>query len=158
MRAVIDTNVSVVANGRDTHASPPCQLSCVKFLQNIISPNSHARIVLDETGLIIDEYKSYLNYSGQPGVGDVFFKYLHDHMYLDKKVQLVSITQIADDTRGFDELPVNSVDYDDRMFLAAALNARAIIVNAVDSDWHEKQQFITNLGVTVRQLCPDHCS
>lgn len=156
MNVAVDTNVSIVANGRDTHAGLACQLCCVEFLESVISPNSRSKIWIDATGLIFDEYKRHLNYKGQPGVGDIFFKYLHDHMYMDKKVKIASITPIADEARGFNELPVNSVDKSDRMFLAVALTAGAAIVNALDTDWHEQQEFIANLGVTVRQLCPEH--
>lgn len=89
-------------------------------------------------------------------MGDVFFKYLHDNMYLGKKIRLVSITPIADEKRGFNELPANSVDKSDRKFLASAVTANAKIVNAVDTDWHEQIAFVTGLGVNVQQLCPGH--
>lgn len=156
MNVAVDTNVSIAANGKDTHAGLACQLHCVEFLELVVSPNSRSKILIDATGLIFDEYKRHLNYNGQPGVGDIFFKYLHDHMYMNKKVKIVSITPIADEDRGFNELPVNSIDKSDRMFLAVALTADAAIVNALDTDWHEKQEVIANLGVTVRQLCPEH--
>jgi predicted nucleic acid-binding protein len=156
MKVVVDTNVSIAANGRDTHASHTCQLNCVEFLESIISPSSRSKILLDATGLMLDEYQRHLNYHGQPGVGDVFFKYLYDHMYLDKKVQIVSITQISDENRGFNELPDNAVDKSDRMFLAVARKAGSAIVNAMDTDWHEQREFIAKLGVTIRQLCPEH--
>ena len=89
-------------------------------------------------------------------MGDVFFKYLHNHMYLGKKIRLVPITPIADEHRSFRELPTNSVDKNDRKFLAAAVVAGAKIINAVDTDWHEQIAFVVGLGVNVQQLCPDH--
>lgn len=156
MKVTIDTNVSIAANGRGTHASYACQLNCVEFLASAISPDTRTKIFLDEPGLILSEYKRYLNYNGQPGVGDIFYKYLHDHMYAAKKVQIVPITPIADEKRGFDELPVNSVDKSDRMFLAVAITTGATIVNAMDPDWHEQQPFIAGLGIAVQQLCPEH--
>ncbi len=156
MKVAVDTNVSIASNGRNTHAGLDCQVKCIEFLQLSISANSRTKIVLDQTGLIFDEYKSYLNFHGQPGVGDIFFKYLHDHMYLEKKVSLVSITRIEDEDRGFEELPVNSVDKSDRKFLAAAVIANAGIVNALDGGWHLQREFISTLGITVLQLCPEH--
>lgn len=156
MNVVVDTNVAIAANGRNTHASLPCQYQCIVFLEELVSLGNRTHIVLDEHGLIFGEYSDYLNYSGAPGVGDIFLKYLHDHMYLGKKIRLVPITQIADEARGFNELPSNSVDTSDRKFLAAAVTANAKIVNALDTDWHEQIAFVTGLGVNVQQLCPDH--
>jgi len=156
MKVVVDTNVLMAANGRNTHANTTCQYTCIEFLEQIVSAKSRTKIVLDKPGLIFDEYKNSQNYGGQPGVGDMFFKYLHDHMFLGEKVQLVPITSIADDERGFDELPVNQLDRSDRKFLAAALKSRAKVVNALDRDWHEEHVLITSLGLTVQQLCPEH--
>jgi predicted nucleic acid-binding protein len=156
MKFVIDTNVPVAANGRDTHANLACQLACVRFLQAVASDRSNNQIVVDEYGLILDEYNSHLHFKGQPGVGDMFFKYLHDRMYDGAKVQVAAITPIDDDTRGFDELPVNQLDSSDRKFLATALSAGAEIVNSLDTDWHCQRVFVAGLNVAVRQLCPDH--
>lgn len=156
MNVVVGTNVAIVANGRETHASLPCQYACTEFLENLIAPKKRSHIILDEQGLIFTEYSEHLNYRGQPGVGDVFFKYLHDHMYFKNKIRLVPITPIADENRSFNELPSNPVDINDRKFLATAIIGEAEIVNAVDTDWHEQATFITGLGVPVRQLCREH--
>lgn len=155
MNVVVDTNVAVAANGRNTHASLACQYKCVEFLERLVSPSKRTRIILDEPGLIFAEYSNYLNYKGQPGAGDKYFKYLHDHMYQGRKIRLVPITPIADEARGFSELPNNSVDKSDRKFLATALAAGAAVVNALDSGWHRQADFIADLGVNVQQLCPD---
>jgi hypothetical protein len=156
MNVVVDTNVAIAANGRDTHASLPCQYECIVFLEELVSLGKRTHIALDERGLIFDEYSGHLKYRGAPGVGDIFFKYLHDHMYLGKNIRLVSITPISDEDRGFNELPANSVDKSDRKFLATAIVAGAKIANAVDTDWHEQIAFVTGLGITVQQLCPEH--
>lgn len=155
MSVVVDTNVAIAANGRNTHASDDCQYMCIEFLEDLVSLGKRTNIVLDDKGLIFAEYSDHLYYRGQPGVGDMFFKYLHDHMYLGKKIMLIPISPIADVTRSFDELPPNSVDKSDRKFLAAAVAAGADIVNAVDTDWHEQAKFVASLGISVRQLCPN---
>jgi hypothetical protein len=77
-------------------------------------------------------------------------------MYLSKKVKIVSITPIADEAKGFNELPPNTLDKSDRKFLAAAVIADAEIFNAMDTDWHQHVAFIASLGVNVQQLCPEH--
>lgn len=156
MKYVIDTNVAIVANGRNTHANPKCQLHCVEFLEDVTKEKSIHKIYLDDLNLLLDEYKPHFNYRGQPGVGDAFYKYLHDHKYSNTKVLLVSIKINDDDTKGFDELPANTIDPSDRKILAIAVVSGATIANSLDNDWHEKANFISHLGVKVKQLCPEH--
>ena len=45
-----------------------------------------------------------------------------------------------------------------KLGLAVAVVAKAEILNATDSDWEEQKALISNLGVSVRQLCPQHAS
>lgn len=155
MKYVVDTNVAVTANGKCDHASVSCQLACVEFLQGLVS-RAKDKIVLDDRGLILDEYKRRFSYRGQPGVGDAFFKFIHDHMYSGHKVECVAVTPIEDDTRGFEQLPVNNFDASDRKFLAAAVSAHARVANAVDTDWHCKRELVASLQVEVCQICPEH--
>lgn len=150
---VVDTNVAVVANGRDTHADVTCQLACVRAISETYNKRA---VVVDEGDLIMDEYAKHLHRSGEPGAGDAFFKHLFQHSYGSDRVRRVSLTPCDDDQRGFAELPVNSFDPDDRKFVAAAVVANAAIMNATDSDWHEQRAFLDCLGVTIEQLCPQH--
>ena len=152
---VVDTNVAIAANGRNTHADLECQLECVKALEDVCARQI---VALDDGDLIFDEYKEYLRFAGIPGVGDKFFKYLFDRRYGGNQVRLVSITPCRDGSRGFEELPMNSLDQSDRKFLATAVVAEADILNATDSDWSEQQGLTSTLGVTVRQICPQHAS
>ncbi|MDD5275876.1 MAG: hypothetical protein PHR16_07310 [Methylovulum sp.] len=152
-KSVIDTNVAISANGQNTHASFACQLACIEILQ--ACKNLH--IAIDKTGLIMEEYKRHLSHAGQPGVGDMFFKYLHDNQYATNKICSVKITKLDDDSRGFDELPSNSLDMSDRKFLATAVVAKAILVNATDSDWAEQSELLESLQIEIKQLCPEHC-
>lgn len=149
---VIDTNVAISANGKDTHASLACQFACIEFLEKCIK----LPIALDRTGLIMAEYARHLSYAGQPGVGDMFFKYLHDHQHSGKKIHTVVITESSDSNRGFDELPENALDNSDRKFLATAVVAKAKIVNATDSDWEEQINLLQLLNINLKQLCPEH--
>ena len=153
--SVVDTNVAIAANGRDTHADLECQLECVNALQAVCDRQI---VAVDDRQLIFEEYKEHLNFAGIPGVGDKFFKHLFDHMYGGSHVRLVSITPCSDTSRGFEQLPRNSLDQSDRKFLATALVADADILNATDSDWSEQQDLTSRLGVEIRQLCPQHAS
>lgn len=150
---VVDTNVPIVANGRDTIVDEPCQLSCVTKIQEI---QSCGTVVLDDRNLILDEYANRLSFSGEPGVGDAFFKYIFDHSYSGTRVLRVSVTPTSDDQRGFEELPKNDLDRSDRKFLAVALVSEAPILNATDRDWHEQRSLLERLSVTVEQLCPHY--
>lgn len=153
---VVETNVAIVANGRgDIHADVECQLACREKLREICSLHSQQVVVVDDTGLVFDEYRKHLNWKGEPGLGDMFFKYVFDHQYAEARVRQVSITSIRRRGReDFKELPKNTVDEDDRKFLATAVVAKATILNAADSDWDEKQAQIKSLDVTVEELCP----
>ena len=62
-----------------------CQLACVRAIDEI---RSNGVVALDRTGLILREYADHCNYSGRPGVGDVFFKYTFDNQYTDSRMNL----------------------------------------------------------------------
>ncbi len=88
----------------------------------------------------------------------MFFKHVHNHQYDETRIQRVRITLCDDDSRGFEELPQNGQDKSDRKFLATAQVAHGIILNATDSDWSEQEALTSDLGVGVRQICPQHAS
>ena len=113
-------------------------------------------VAIDDGNLILDEYRNHLNFAGRPGVGDLFFKHVFDHQYQEGRVRRVPVTPTEDDRRGFEELPENTFDRSDRKFLAVAVAARVVVLNAVDSDWGEQQALMDELGVVVKELCPQH--
>ena len=151
---VVDTNVAIAANGGETtHADLACQLSCVKMLESVVVDNA---VAIDRSGLILEEYRRNLSASGQPGAGDKFFKHVLNFQYRDANVVTVPVTRSDDEQRGFDELPRNTFDRDDRKFLAVAVVAKAVVLNATDSDWEEAKPLMDKLGVEVEQLCPQY--
>lgn len=152
---VVDTNVAISANGRKTHANEQCQLACVRKLRAMVAGDV---IAIDDKGSILAEYAKNLRWSGQPGVGDAFFKRVYDSQSDATRVRRVPLTPSEDDRRGFDELPPNTFDPSDRKFLAVAAVARAVVLNATDSDWNEHRALTDKLGVEVRQLCPQHAT
>ena len=151
---VVDTNVAVVANrGPEVTADLSCQLKCVERLQHLIELGT---VAIDETGLVLEEYAKRLGWSGGPGVGSAFFKYIHNYQHLGERVRRVAVTQSDDDRKGFEELPENTFDRADRMFLAVAVVANAVVLNATDSDWCEHEALMYQLEVEVHQLCPEY--
>ena len=150
---VVDTNVAIAANGRGTHADLHCRLACVETLKGLVEREI---VAIDDGNLILGEYRNHLNFAGSPGVGDLFFKHVFDHQYQGSRVRRVPVTPAEDDRRGFEELPENAFDRSDRKFLAVAVAARAVVLNAMDSDWGEQQAPMDALGVEVDELCPQH--
>ena len=149
---VVDTNVAIAANARDTHADLACQKACVSSLSSLVKREV---VAIDDEHLIIDEYRRHLHHSGMPGVGDMFFKHVFNNQYQPTRIHRVKISRVEDDERGFEELPPNAFDRSDRKFLAVAVVANATVVNATDSDWNESAALMSSLGVQVRQLCPN---
>ena len=148
---VVDTNVAIAANGRGIDADMQCQLTCVQRLRSLVAREI---IAIDDRWLILSEYVKHMKRSRMPGVGDVFFKHVLDSQQLGDRVHWVAVTPSDDDRRGFEELPENTFDRKDRKFLAVAVVAGAVVLNATDSDWGEQEALMDELGVEVNQLCP----
>lgn len=152
---VVDTNVVVVANRRESDADPQCQLACIDCLDALVA---HDVVAIDDQGRIVNEYAKHANWEGGPGVGDVFFKHVVDNQYMNGRVRRVPVTPSEDEGRGFEELPPNSFDPSDRKFLAVAVVEKATVLNATDSDWDEHADLMASLAVGVHQLCPQHAT
>jgi hypothetical protein len=155
---VADTNVLVVANLRTPQAGPDCVLACVDALERT---QKKGRLVLDEAMLIFQEYQQYCSFKGQPGVGDAFFKWVHDNRYNDEHCERVDLTLSSDRSRDFEEFPADpdlaGFDRSDRKFVAVALASalRPTVLNAVDSDWWNHQAALKRNGVKLKFLCPE---
>lgn len=153
---VMDTNVAIVANGKADQVSPDCVLTCLKRLRKI---QDAERLLLDETGCILDEYRGHLNPSGQPRAGDAFFKWLWNNQGNPEVCQFVRIT--PDPARVFEEFPesdaLNNFDRNDRKFVAVAVASGKgpPILNASDRDWWDDRLSLECCGVRVEFLCPE---
>lgn len=156
-RDVVDTNVLVVAEGGPTHAAAPCREVAAQELLRIRDNRS---LVLDTSRQILTEYQRLLGEgAGEPGPGRFFFVWVvssGDH-------ELVEIEPHPQ--RGFAAFPADprlrTFDRDDRKFVAAAIvsgKARTRIVNAVDSDYSGHREAFEDIGVVVRELCPEELS
>ena len=156
MSVVIDTNVAVVANDRETDVSSHCVTACVDALLQI--RDQHC-VLIDNLDLILDEYRVYLRPAGEPGAGDAFFKWLWDNQGNLNHCRRIEITPNA--SGSFDEFPtapvLNAFDKSDRKFVAVALASgeNPEILNACDSDWWLFQEALSAEGLTVTQLCPE---
>jgi hypothetical protein len=153
---IVDTNVPRVANRKSNQASPACVLNCANKLREI--QEQHI-IVLDDKWLIIKEYRHQLSDTGQPGLGDAFFKWVLTNQANPQRCQQVKITPTTENS--FEEFPEDEslADFDksDRKFVAVALThpEKPPILNAVDSDWKNFEIALNNIGITIIFLCPE---
>lgn len=147
---VVDTNVAIVANGRDADVDAQCRSACVERLTAVVADEV---VAIDDAGAILQEYAKHLSFAGMPGVGDMFFKHVFNCQHQSAHVRRVAVTPSEDDRRGFEELPDNTFDRSDRKFLAVAVAAGTVVLNATDSDWREHEELMDELGVEVTQIC-----
>ena len=115
-------------------------------------------VAMDDKDAILKEYIANFSRSGGRSVGDQFFIHVINNRYDETRGQRVAVTPIDDERRSFEELPENTFDRSDRKFLAVAVSAEAVALNATGSDWGEQWELMDGLGVKVEQLCPRHAS
>lgn len=152
---IVEVNVGIAANGRDTHVSLLCQKTCVEML---LALRDRGGFAMDQGGLIFDEYKVYLNFEGEPGIGDLFFKWVNDVQWDESVCRRAALTPHPD--RIFEEFPSDPTlakfDRSDRKYaaLAAKCGPEAAVFNAADSDWKHHKTALERNGINVVNLCP----
>jgi hypothetical protein len=168
MKAVIvDENVTIVANDvvrvssgqapKAPQADDMCRLSTIRRLRTIMRQE---KVIVDASGTVIGAYRRYLSGTGQPGLGDVFFKWVCDHLYDADRVERIELGLNDDGTYSAfpDDPRLANFDRADRVFVALALEcpAKPQIINAVDSDYYHHMAALQNKDVSVEELC-GHC-
>ena len=161
---IVDTNVAVTANDALSNPQPDidwmnCALKCVELLQMIV--NSRCGLVMDDGDAIFDEYKRNLNFIGQPGLGNRFFRWLHDNRYFFPEEDRVPITGDGVTYLEFPEHPgLDNFDNSDRKFIAVANNhprtPKPTIFEATDSKWWGWRKALSDVGITVHLLGPEY--
>jgi hypothetical protein len=150
---LVDTNVGVAANFK-SDASDECALTCIQTLREI---TERGHLVLDTIGLIFDEYRKNMSMSGQPGVGDVFMRWVNDNQYNTERCTRVAVTP---ENGSFEEFPpdTNLADFDlsDRKFVAvaAAHGGKPPILVACDTDFWIARDALAAANIQVEFLCP----
>lgn len=152
---VIDTNVAIVANGGEyLDTDPSCVEATIVFFEKIYEGQ---KVAIDDAFLILDEYMSHLNPSGQPGSGDKFMKWVYDNQGNPEYCTRVAIT--AHERREFIEFPedieLQKFDRSDRKFVAVAVKAPydTKIANATDSDWWIFKDKLRKNGIEIDFVC-----
>lgn len=152
--AVIDSNVLKVADGDTPQANDACVEKCIDVLRET---RDAAALALDDGGEILAEYSHERDFSGQPGVGNEFFRWAFDNQY----TSCCRVPLTPHEDRVYHEFPdtpnLNRFDRSDRKFVATALGCSppATIHNAVDSDYAQFKVALAAAAVDVTELCPD---
>lgn len=153
MRAVIDTNVLLVANGQHADVSPECVEECITRL---LQMQSSGITVIDDGYRILREYQQKTSIHPAKSVGDVFLKWLLQHSGTNK-VEQVSLNQTGEDC--FLEFPDPILeplfDAPDRKFAAVA-HAHPhspSIWQAADCKWIDWWPSLLACGIRVEFLC-----
>lgn len=160
MAVVVDTNVAKVASGHTLQADAACVDKCIQQLNAIEQTGG---LLVDDLGLILNEYIKGLGHAGQPGAGEKFVKWAFSNQSTPEAVTKVAITQRANHGwRRFEEFPdradLSTFDRSDQKFVAVAIASgeNPAILNAVDSDWWNHRTALTSAGVNIDFLCPQH--
>lgn len=157
---VVDTNVALVANmavsSQTTGIHLRDILKCVEAIEQIIANKS---IVIDDNNEILNEYSHKLSFKGQPGIGDKFFKWLHDNQYCLPASQRVTIHKSGNSYKEFPNIPeLSEFDLSDRKFVAVS-NAHPQhppIYQATDSKWWGWKDALSSVGISVVFLCEEY--
>lgn len=156
---VLDTGVLVLGNS-DIMAVPDDQLRCVQACLSVLREiYAGGRVHLDLGGEIFNEYKTYCDFSGQPGVGDWFFAWLVANQGDVERVMYTSLHPHS--VRGYDEFPdapgLATLDPSDRKFVAltCACPVDAELIVSVDRGWCRHRAALDQAGISVSHLCAE---
>jgi hypothetical protein len=148
---LVDTNVAIVANGKSEQANDDLVDQCIQVLLDLTHKGG---LVLDEGGEIFEEYRKNLSLKGQPGTGDIFMKWVHDHQWNAVRCERRVITSRSD-AQMYEEFPVaeslEDFDRSDRKFVAVANAAepKRPILEAVDFKWWGWREALAAEGIEV---------
>lgn len=152
---IVDTNVPVTANRRDGGSYENAS-ACAAELMAI---RERGYLLVDDQDLIVAEYKTYLNYRGQPGAGDAFFRWFFCNRWKADLCRTVHIQPIIHEWCQFEEFPQDAAlkDFDpsDQKFVATAISSKADahILEATDHKWLKWHECLKKYGVVVRFIC-----
>lgn len=155
MKAVIDTNVLLVANGQHDEVLEDCMAECVKRLQAM---QQKGIVVIDDGFRILGEYQNKTSLNPPKGVGDVFLKWLLRQAG-SARVEQITLNETAEHC--FAEFPDPALeplfDAPDRMFAAVAHAhpEKPTIWQAADCKWLDWWPALRANGIEVDFLCPD---
>ena len=158
---VVDTNVPKTANLKvtpemDSDLPDDCIDACIDAITTVMKDRS---LVIDDSDEIVAEYRRQLSMKGQPGVGDVFMKWVHTNAYGLAECQRVEITKTDESYEEFPEHDsLSKFDLADKKFVAVS-NAhpkKPAILQATDTKWWGWREGLTDVGIKVIFVCQKH--
>jgi hypothetical protein len=154
---LVDTNVLIAANGHSPQVSASGVQKCEEFVEGLFEDTI---ISVDSNHEIFDEYFRHMNHSGQPGIGDVFVKYLFDRQADNTICETVETARDEECLyRVFSDKP-DLLDFDknDLKFVAVHFLSKYLspIVNACDSDWADNKALLDSYNIAVVELLEYH--
>jgi hypothetical protein len=155
MRAIIDTNVILVANGAHPDVSESCRDACIDKLTRIVKDG---QVVVDDANEIIEEYLRRTEPHKGSRVGDVFLKWLLNNQGNPKRVERVPLSPTGEASYSEYEalnLP-HRCDPSDKKFIAVAVRAsqQTPISQATDSKWLDWWRSLHESGLAIEFVCP----
>jgi hypothetical protein len=150
---IVDTNIFIAANGKADQLTEKDVNKCKLFVSSLFSDTI---ISLDLQGEIFSEYFDHMNWSGLPGIGDVFVKSLWDRQHDKTVCEMVDIKKnkngIYKQLQNKDELL--QFDPNDLKFIAVYLgsNYSVVICNACDSDWENNKSLLSKYKINVYEI------
>ena len=156
--AIIETNVAITASKKHEAASPQCVENCIhKILE--IKNDINNKLILDLNDEVFTEYhdNGYLSMSGQPGVGDIFLKWVHTNKENPEQCIKLTLEKDGDNYLDFPGVPeLEDFDLNDRKFAVLSIMSGVPVSNATDSDWKHYEEELGENGIQVEFLCPDY--
>jgi hypothetical protein len=158
MAVIVETNVLATANGCADHVTPHSVRKCIAALQNI---RGTELVLVDDAMRIFKEYLRYATPKGQPGLGDVFLKWIWDNRANQQVCRQIKITQRTNAPDDFNEFPVDNelsrFDWSDRKWVAVSIASGLgpRILNATDTDWWQFSTALRRHNIVVEFLCPE---
>lgn len=157
MKYIVDANVPWLAGTPIDQIQDDqldCALKCTKFIRNLLSSTSKAKIVLDTDWKILKEYESAFKYSGtQPGLATRFYEWACQ-CYRSSLDDCIKLHETEPDM--FEEYPKDELlatfDPPDRKYIALA-NAhpdKPPIVEGSDCKWWGIKNALNKNGIRVQ--------
>jgi hypothetical protein len=153
LKAVVDTNVAVIANGgAHVSASPACQINCIEILERCVASG---QVFIDDLEEILTLYDARLRPQGEPGVGDRFYRHLLNNLGNARRVTRVTLAhQRANRLHAaFLAGSLAQFDPDDRVYALCGAVSRAPVKTATDSDWLDHEAGLVACGVQIHFVC-----
>ncbi len=159
-KCLVDTNVILIADGKNDDAGNRCIANCIKKLSEVCRDGG---LVLDDGDRIFSEYLNKTKPWNPQTSGELFVKWVNDNRMNPVRCDRVQITPTDDDAENFEEFPTDPrlarFERADRAFVAVA-NAhpeKPPIAVAIDTDYRmpDHRAAFADSGITIDYLCED---